>query len=199
MPPEVLGRLFEPFFTTKGVGHGTGLGMAQVHGLVGQHGGQIDVESSYGAGTKVSIWLPAIDSSPSTNPEHETRTSNVTGQRVVVVDDDDALRTALGRILESRGYVVTLASDGEEALAYLDRQSASVTAVVSDVMMPVLGGDGLASAVAKRWPGIPVVLISANPSPQSQGDAAGGPVRLNKPFTSNQLAEALRVAIGSSP
>jgi PAS domain S-box-containing protein len=198
MSPEVLGRLFEPFFTTKAVGEGTGLGMAQVHGLVGQHGGQIEVESSVGAGTKVSIWLPAIDASPRAEPRRETRISNHTGERLLVVDDDEASRAALGQILESRGYVVTLASDGKEALAYLDRQSASVTAVVSDVMMPGIGGDDLARAVAKRWPAIPVVLISGNPMPQArQRTVAGEPVRLNKPFTSNQLAEALRSAISA--
>ena len=92
---------------------------------------------------------------------------------------------------------MTLAPNGKEALAYLDQQSASVTAVVSDVMMPVMGGDDLARAVARRWPAIPVVLISGNPMPQSPGNVAGEPVRLNKPFTSNQLAEALRVAIGA--
>ena len=84
--------MFEPFFTTKAVGEGTGLGMAQVHGLVGQHGGQIKVESSLGAGTKVSIWLPAIDASPRTEPVEETRISNVTGEQLLVVDDDETRR-----------------------------------------------------------------------------------------------------------
>ena len=206
MLPGVLARVFEPFFTTKPLAGGTGLGLSQVHGLVSQHGGHVSIDSSDERGTTVSIWLPRVDAVTTTPETISAQIPRARGERLAVVDDNPAVRTALGQVLESLGYVVELAGDGEEALTMLEREPSALSGVVSDVIMPGIGGEELARVVTERWPDLPVVLVSGYPVPALHGHPgagtartvdrhAGRVIRLAKPFTLNQLAETLRAAL----
>ena len=206
MLPGVLARAFEPFFTTKPLAGGTGLGLSQVHGLVSQHGGHVSIDSSDGRGTTVSIWLPRADALVTTPETSSAQIPRAQGERLAVVDDNPAVRTALGQVLESLGYVVELAGDGREALTILEREPSALNGVVSDVVMPGMGGEEVARIVTERWPDLPVVLVSGYPVPTTHGHPgastagtvdrhAGRVIRLAKPFTLNQLAETLRAAL----
>jgi two-component system cell cycle sensor histidine kinase/response regulator CckA len=202
IPPENLGRVFDPFFTTKAPGQGTGLGLSQVFGLVTQHEGRTSIESSEAGGTAVTITLPAGASSAKVDPVGRPHVPRGSGERLLVVDDDPAVRGALGETLGSLGYRVTLAADGEEAVAFLEGNSSDMSLVLSDVLMPGMGGESLARVMAERWPSLPIILVSGSPLVGSISRFAlaadrteRGPVRLAKPFSSNELAETLRAVL----
>jgi signal transduction histidine kinase len=199
IPPEVLDRVFEPFFSTKPAGRGTGLGLTQVLALVTEHDGHVSIASAPGEGTTVSLWFPA-DTPAHTHPrsarpdDDQQEPEPGRDEVVLVVEDDADLRAALADVLRSLGYQARAVADGEQALEVLERTT--VDAVVSDVSMPGLGGEGLARRIAERWPGIPVILTSAHP--QARAAAPGGAsraIRLRKPFSSRQVARALRAVL----
>jgi signal transduction histidine kinase len=200
MSPEVLTRAFEPFFTTKTSDRGTGLGLAQVNGLVAQHGGHIDVSSVPGRGTVVSIWLAAGESSGHTQTIRPSDFPRGQGERVLVVDDDPAVRSALTSVLNWLGYDVVTAESGEVAFSILEVEGASIAAVVGDAMMPSIGGIGLAWLVAERWPELHVILLSRYPVPADsqptaspRGSSRPRPrTQLQTPFSSRELAVAIR-------
>ena len=208
IPPEIVEQVFDPFFTTKPPGQGTGLGLSQVHGLVAQHEGHVEIDSS-ATGTTVSVTLRAASPVAPSKRLRDTEVPRGSGERLLVVDDDAAVRHPLGQILESLGYVVTLVADGEEAVAVLEGKAAELSAVVSDVLMPGMGGEGLARVIADRWPALPLILVSGSPLVPSQAVAKpaqtpagesfeGGLIRLAKPFSSAELAETVRLALRRS-
>jgi PAS domain S-box-containing protein len=140
MDRETLERVFEPFFTTKPPGEGTGLGMAMIYGLVKQHGGYVHVYSQPGQGTTVNVYFPAAtgDGGAAQGPRlDELRGS---GETILVVEDEDGIRRATKRALEGRGYRVLLAEDGEAALDIFHRHETDIDLIVSDLVMPRLGG-----------------------------------------------------------
>ena len=194
MVPDVVSRAFEPFFTTKLPARGTGVGLCQVLRLVGDHAGHVDISSEPEVGTTVSIWLPAAndEARPHAGPG---RLPAETGLRhhVLAVDEDPAGRSSLVQVLEHLGYAVTAVGDGEEAVSLLENEAAGVDAVISDVMMPGLGGEGLARVLAERHPGLPVILVSGHP--MERPTEAGPVLRMQKPFSSCQLAQALRAVL----
>lgn len=207
MDAEVLARAFEPFFSTKGQGEANGLGLALVRGLIGQHEGHIDLASVVGRGTTATIWLPEppIDViPPHVSGVHDPQGRG--GERLLVVDDDPAVRRAMVTVLEMLGYVPTAAESGEEAFALLEDGAPAISAVISDIMMPGMGGDTLAGEVAARWPAIPVILVSGYPGPGAPDPGAIGAgalvpspaLRLQKPFTSHQMAITLQKALHPS-
>ncbi len=211
MAATVLTRAFEPFFTTKSPGQGTGLGLAQVHGLIAQHDGHIDVSSTPGIGTTVSFWLPTPETPGPAPTPTDTATNQPSdipkgrGEPVLVVDDDPAVRAAMARIVNWLGYTATVAESGETACSILTKDSGSIAVVVSDVRMPGMGGETLAQVIADHWPDIPVILVSGYPNPTSFESPPGAahtdqprrlpPARLHKPFSSRQLAAAINVAL----
>jgi PAS domain S-box-containing protein len=156
-------RIFEPFFTTKGVGEGTGLGLATVFGMVKQSDGYIWAESEPGRGTSFRLQLPEAE-------EPAVARSTGTGSRAVarglgiilLVEDEPLVQALLRRTLKEAGFDVAVAKDGNEALAILERQRGDITAVVSDVIMPNLGGWELAHRIRERWPAIPVLFMSGH-------------------------------------
>ncbi|HEU4649146.1 MAG TPA: PAS domain S-box protein [Gemmatimonadales bacterium] len=159
--PEHLPLIFEPFFTTKGVGQGTGLGLATVHGIVSQSEGHISVASAVGSGTVFTILLPKRDApaklelaptAPRTLPRQRAR--------ILVVDDEPAVLAVLGRELAVAGHEVIEAVNGREALRVLGRTAGAVDAIVSDIVMPDMGGRELAGQLARSYPDIPVIWIS---------------------------------------
>ncbi|MCP4543071.1 MAG: response regulator [Chloroflexi bacterium] len=168
--PDNLAHIFEPFFTTKAPGKGSGLGLAQIHGIVGAHGGHIDVETQPGDGTTFTIYLPALPldsqlSSSASGQEPET-VSTGGGETVLVVEDNDAVRKALMFSLKQLNYQVMEASNGQKALEILERQQESgdqVSLVLSDVVMPDMGGIALLENMEQRELTVNVVLSSGHP------------------------------------
>ncbi len=193
--PDVMLHIFEPFFTTKPQGKGTGLGLSQVYGIVKQHSGFIDAESTPGEGTTFMIYLPAIDEQVATDDTRgEFQTQMGRGETILVVEDDDATRNAIGEILESQGYTVFFAKDGAVALSELEARGGAVELIISDLVMPNMGGRDLYDAVSDRYPNIKMVLITGYP--------LGGHTRelldrqrvtwLQKPLTSETLAQTVQ-------
>jgi signal transduction histidine kinase/ActR/RegA family two-component response regulator len=174
-----LPYIFEPFYTTKAVGKGTGLGLATVHGIVQQSRGYLRVDSAAGAGATFTIWLPLADAPEETAqlPGKAPRT-NGRPARVLIVDDEPMVRRIVTRTLELEGYQVTEARHGEEALALLAELDGAVDVVVSDVVMPVMGGPELAARLRERYPDLPVIWMSGYPSET----AFGGGLPDDQPF-----------------
>ncbi|MGH9274501.1 MAG: ATP-binding protein, partial [Acidimicrobiales bacterium] len=187
MPPEVVGRAFEPFFTTKATGEGTGLGLATVYGIVGQNGGKVTIDSVVGHGTTVTVRLPRVDDTVSVRREvvDATRGGH---ERILLVEDEEVLRTATARILAERGYEVLVAGDGAEALEVFDRERGAVDLVVSDVAMPRMRGDEMARLLAERDPDVRVIFMSGYDS----GDVAMSGLLLSKPLAERALLQAIR-------
>jgi PAS domain S-box-containing protein len=164
IPPEHLSHIFEPFYTTKEVGIGTGLGLATVDGIISQSGGHIQVHSTPGTGTTIKILLPlCAEPSPSrpkgSSPVHQ---GNSRG-RILVVDDEEAIRAVVSRMLQAEGYEVLRAREGTEALRELREVGGAVDLVITDLVMPGMGGRVLRAELARRYPGLPLVWMSGHP------------------------------------
>jgi CheY-like chemotaxis protein len=196
MTPEVIARAFEPFFTTKDIGKGSGLGLSQVYGFVAQSGGHVAIDSTQGAGTTVTLFLPATDADFAADPARpEARAKPPTARLLVVEDDPEVLDVAV-ESLRTLGYDVLTAPDGPGALAVL-RRDPDIRVLLSDVVMPNgMNGVELAREAVRLRPGLRVLLASGYPMaalPRGHGlsELAEFPF-LSKPYRSAQLAEALR-------
>jgi CheY-like chemotaxis protein len=206
MDAETAARAFEPFFTTKERGHGTGLGLASVQGIVLQSGGTVAITSVAGQGTTVEILLPLVTAEPesATQPATPDVPQRAAGATILVVDDDDSTRTVVARILQRAGYLVRLAPDGIQALRVLDADPDGIDMLVSDVTMPGLTGPELADAVQLRVPGLPMIFISGYPKDVVTAESGLRPEHdlIPKPFTARELtdrvAERLAAARGAS-
>jgi PAS domain S-box-containing protein len=191
--PDVRARLFEPFFTTKGVGVGTGLGLATVHGIVTQGGGHIAVDSKLGAGTTFHIYFPRVQSASAAAAEAVQRPATLDGsETVLVVEDNNALGRLAVRILGSHGYRVLLASTAQEAMAIAGSHDGPIDLVLTDVVMPGKSGPEVADAILKQRPAADVVFMSGY---TSENHRLQGHVFVQKPFTAAQLLEAVRTSL----
>jgi CheY-like chemotaxis protein len=196
MSPETIERAFEPFFTTKEVGRGTGLGLAQVYGFVGQVGGAVGLASELGVGTTVTLYLPVAEAGAMAEPAEPPAEAWSCDARVLLAEDDAAVRAVTEGILVDLGCTVVAASDGPAALARL-QAGEQFDLLLSDIVMPGgMSGVDLAEAARGRHPGLPIVLTTGY-----AGDRLGGepenlpwPV-LRKPFRADQLAAVLREAL----
>jgi len=198
MAPDVAAQVFEPFFTTKAVGQGTGLGLSQVYGFVRASGGQASVESRLGEGTTLTLLFPraarAAPRAPATAPRAAAPLPEGKDRRILLVDDDDSVASAVEAMLEELGYQVVRAADAGEALTTLD-QDQGFDIVLSDMVMPgEMGGIDLAREIARRHQGLPVVLSTG------YSDAAAIAVRervrlLTKPYRLDSLAAELDAAV----
>jgi two-component system, cell cycle sensor histidine kinase and response regulator CckA len=204
MDPETLARVGEPFFTTKGAGVGTGLGLAMIYGSVEQSGGSIRIESTPGAGTVVQLLFPlASGDADGAAPEHslsyELRgphgaVPSVRPVSVLVVEDEDPLRRLVERILVREGYHVTLAQHGADALDIAARLAHPIELVITDLVMPEVGGREVAEALRATNPSLPVLFISGyDPDPVvlDVSDQASTAF-LAKPFTGSALLAQVR-------
>ncbi|MCA9631619.1 MAG: response regulator [Myxococcales bacterium] len=195
MSEAILSRAFEPFFTTKPTGKGTGLGLSTVYGVVSQAGGEVAVESKAGRGTTFRIWLPATAHIPEeTSPAPPSSRTDTGGQKhVLLVEDDPGVRRGAARALRRAGYSVVEASNGVEAL---EKWSEEVDALVTDAVMPELGGKALIETLRKKQPRLAVVLMSGH-APEVLGDVLGrlDVVYLPKPYGPSDLVDALRTAL----
>ncbi|MEP9353700.1 response regulator [Xanthobacter sp. KR7-65] len=203
IPPEIMDKIFEPFFSTKEVGKGTGLGLSTVYGIVQQTGGAILAESELGQGTTFRVFLPrhvagAEPEEPPRPAEPEPKAADLTGQgrRVLLVEDEDAVRAFASRALANRGYEVLAAASGIEALELMD-QGDRVDLVISDVVMPEMDGPSLLRELRARDPALKVIFISgyaeeafARNLPPSEHFSF-----LPKPFSLKQLVAAVSEAL----
>lgn len=161
--PEIANRIFDPFFTTKAIGRGTGLGLSTALGIVKGHQGFITVESAVGAGSVFSIYLPVASPDGIGIPELSTPPVGAAhGARVLIVDDEPAVAEAMRLVLERHGYSVMLAADGEEALHLLERGGSDVHLMVSDMIMPRMGGVGLLQRLRQVAPALPVIMTTGS-------------------------------------
>jgi PAS domain S-box-containing protein len=195
MAPEVKARLFEPFFTTKPTTHNTGLGLATVYGIVVQSAGYIWVDSEPEKGTAFRICFPRVDSEDETSTPSERLSEPTRGsETILLVEDEHAVRTVATRVLRNQGYSVLAASNGEEALATAEKVAGAIDLVLTDVIMPDMGGPDLVQQLVQRWPGVRVLYMS--------GYAEGDKVRigiedsatsfLQKPFSADSLIFTVR-------
>jgi two-component system, cell cycle sensor histidine kinase and response regulator CckA len=198
MDDEVLSHLFEPFYTTKEVGKGTGLGLATVYGIVKQSGGYIRVMSRPDEGTSFEIMLPLVEEHA--QPVREAVQTGVDGQgeTVLVTEDEDAVRSLASRILRKRGYLVLEARHGSEALDIARSHEGRIDLLLTDVVMPVMGGRELGEQLVKLRPDIKVVFMSGYTGDTLlQRGMKESSAFLEKPFTPDGLATVVREALES--
>ncbi|HEX2333453.1 MAG TPA: PAS domain S-box protein [Burkholderiales bacterium] len=191
MDAATLVRIFEPFFTTKEVGKGTGLGLALVYGIVTDSGGAIDVTSAPGRGSTFVIYLPRVEAPAAVEDAGAAPVARGRGERVLVVDDEEALVAVTSEVLKRFGYEPVGCSDGEAALAAFE--SGRIDAVIADEVMPGLSGTELARALRRRRADLPIVLVSGYTGPMlsERALAAGVTEILKKPVQSRDIASAL--------
>ena len=164
IPQETLSHIFEPFFTTKEIGEGTGLGLAQVYGIVQQHEGYIDVRSQVGQGTSFFLYFPALNyGTRATDIPERAELQLGQGQRVLLVEDNLATQEALRDSLDQLNYKVLAVTNGREALKILAANAAEIDLVLSDVVMPEMGGVALFHAMQEQNLTIPLVLLTGHP------------------------------------
>jgi two-component system cell cycle sensor histidine kinase/response regulator CckA len=195
MSPETQARIFDPFFTTKEVGKGTGLGLATVYGIVKQSNGFIWCYSELGLGSTFRLYFPRVAGAHARaiTPAMAMRAILQSGERILLVEDDDALRVATCRFLERAGYVVSTASGGAEALAMLADADTPYDLVISDVIMPNMNGGALAEALRAASPGMRVLLTSGFTQGRLRVEEVldEGMAFLEKPFTLAALSNAV--------
>ncbi len=187
MDSDVLARAIEPFFSTKGVGKGTGLGLSMVHGLAAQLGGMLDITSSRGSGTSADIWLP-VANEPAAADDLDSRSPKPAAERatILLVDDEELVRTGTADMLSDVGYDVVEATSGADALRLL-RDGTEPDLLVTDYLMPGMNGVELIEEARKLEPDLKVMLITGY-STIAEGPGASVP-RLAKPFRQADLAE----------
>lgn len=190
MSEEVVSQAFDPFFTTKPRGHGTGLGLATVYGIVNQAGGVVEIESEPQHGTTLTVYLPVaenaeeagLDPGPTASPRGDGRT-------ILVVDNEEAVRTIVCHVLERHGYKTRSAAGGTAAEEILAATNGDVDLLLTDVLMPAMSGRELVERVRQERPGLKVVYMSgySGDSTSPLGPWDDGAALLEKPFTGAQL------------
>jgi len=200
MDAVVQQHLFEPFFTTKGPGKGTGLGLATGYGIIKQHGGYILPYSELGSGTLMKIYLPRVDAPLAPLPIAEARPNLGGGETILLVEDEPAVRDLAVRVLRSQGYTVLAAGDGIEALQFVAQQpDAHIDLLITDVVMPRLGGAALAEQLSAMRPAIKVLFTSGYTEDAIlyAGQLATDTHFLHKPFSPAALAQKVRGLLDS--
>ncbi|MBL0213061.1 MAG: PAS domain S-box protein [Myxococcales bacterium] len=200
MDATTMAHIFEPFFTTKGVGRGTGLGLSTVYGIVKQSHGYISVASSPGNGTTFEIDLPRHEGAlPSVGKAPSREGTVVATETVLVVDDDDSVRNLTHRILSGAGYTVLTAANGGEALLLSEQHAGPIDLVLTDVVMPLLGGRELAKRLFTLRPGIRTLYMSgySDDAIVHHGMIDGHAPFLGKPFSAHDLLQKTREALDS--
>jgi len=190
IPSEHLPHIFEPFYTTKEVGMGTGLGLATVEGIIDQSGGHIQVESRVRQGTTIRLLLPlSTKPSPQAGSEIPVPRTGQSRARILVVEDEDSVRHIVSRTLEEQGYEVLGAREGREALQLIDEVGGAVDLVITDVVMPGMGGGELAEELRSRFPKTLLIWMSGHPGEAEIQDQSGdeGQLFLHKPVAPDAL------------
>ncbi|MBN8420296.1 MAG: PAS domain S-box protein [Verrucomicrobia bacterium] len=195
IPAEVVNKIFDPFFTTKEHGKGTGLGLSTVLSIVKSHGGFLNVYSEPGNGTTFSICFPAMDAPEDVSARVEEDTHpRGNNEMILIVDDEAAVRAITQQTLETYGYRVLTAADGTEAVALYSVHRAAIDVVVTDMMMPVMGGQATIQVLQRLDPDVKIIAASglANDGGAARASAMGVRHFLPKPFTAQTILTALR-------
>jgi signal transduction histidine kinase/ActR/RegA family two-component response regulator len=199
MDADTVANCFEPFYTTKEPGEGTGLGLATVYGIVQQHAGCLEVVSAPGEGTTFTVFLPAVDAAP--EPERAPVVLRPGGrQRILLVEDEAAVRSVTRDILQALGFRVTVADGGVAALQLIDADRPRIDLLLTDVIMPGGSGREIARQVRERYPGLPVVYMSGYTDDvlaEHELLGKGAPV-LEKPFSAEALLRAIQTALADA-
>ena len=193
-------RIFEPFFTTKGPGRGTGLGLATVYGIVKQSGGYIWVNSEVGEGTTFRIYLPAVQKPAEAGDDAVKSSTTPAGTgTILLVEDEPAVRALARRVLEQSGYHVLEAADGIEAEQVAAQHSGALDLVLTDVVMPNLGGKALVERLRARHPALNVLFMSGYPEGEvdRRGLTGDDASYLEKPFSPQMLRDRVRLALST--
>ena len=196
MDEETQARCFEPFYTTKEQGRGTGMGLATVYGIVRQSEGEISLRSEIGRGTTFEIHLPRVEEQPASALLYPQTTEVPLGsETILLVEDEASVRALARRTLEELGYTVMEASDGVEAAELVERQARPIDLLVSDVVMPRMGGPQLAAHLRAGQPKLSVLFMSGFTGNAGFDLTVPGVSLLSKPFTREQLGRAVRRGI----
>ncbi|MBL8680477.1 MAG: PAS domain S-box protein [Myxococcales bacterium] len=200
IPLEVQGHIFEPFFTTKGPGKGTGLGLATVYGIVRQAGGTIVLQSEEGVGTTFRILLPAVPSLPISPKSAVINVAPRGSETVLIAEDEDGVRNLASTLLKLQGYKVLLAATGDEAVRVAAAHPGPIDLLLTDVVMPDLGGRALADAVRGLQPQLRVMFMSGytDDAVLRTGVEAARDWFIQKPFTPLSLARRVREVLDAS-
>jgi CheY-like chemotaxis protein len=195
MSAEVLQHIFEPFFTTKEPGKGTGLGLATVYGIVKQSDGFVFAESSPGAGSRFQIYLPRVEGMPEpVDPPAAGPASLPSAGTILLVEDEASVRRLTRRILETAGYRVLEASQGEEALRVAAQWVGAVDLVITDIVMPGMSGQTLARRLRERQPALRILYVSGytDDAILQHGTLLPDTAFLHKPFSPGLLTARVR-------
>lgn len=201
MSPEVIERIFEPFYTTKDPGKGTGLGLSTTLAILKSHGGFVRVYSEIGRGTKFRVYLPARpDAKPESNEVSDTGLLRGSGQLILVVDDESAIREITRQTLEAAGYRVLLAGDGAEAVAVYAMQRHEIDLVLTDMMMPAMDGVSEIRAITRINPEAVIIAASglSNNAMLAKAADAGVTHFIPKPYTARTLLQTVSEALGNA-
>jgi PAS domain S-box-containing protein len=202
MDAETRAHIFEPFFTTKEKGHGTGLGLATVYGIVKQSGGSLRVYSELGQGTTFKIYLPCVEESLPVAEPTEVRTKPAKGsETVLVVEDEEGVRLLVGETLKARGYKVLVAEGAAQALKIAEQHAKPIHLLLTDVVMPQTGGKELAKRLSTLHPETRVLYMSGytDDAIVRHGILQGSMALLQKPFAPNALARKVREVLKRKP
>ncbi|MFH1147561.1 MAG: ATP-binding protein [Pseudomonadota bacterium] len=198
IPKEIASQIFEPFFSTKTQGKGTGLGLSVVYGIVKQHEGYVDVESEPGNGSNFIVYLPAVSDTTESGIKHPLSSKDLQGkgERILLVEDENEVRTFAARVLRENGYVVFEAENGKDALEIFAREK-QVHFVFSDVVLPDRSGIQVVDEILRSRPDTRILFVSGYADHKSQWPAirARGFDFLQKPYSISELLGAVRKAI----
>jgi CheY-like chemotaxis protein len=194
MTPDVIARVFEPFFTTKDVGKG--IGLSTVYGIVKQSGGTVRVASAPAVGSTFTVYLPLVDAAEDRDADAEADPhAHRTLARVLLVEDEEIVRDFLREILEVAGCTVVSAANGREAIRIAEADPGAIDIVVTDLVMPGMGGAELMARLSVRRPGLPVVYMSGYADHEAPDLDRPGAVFLRKPLSPSALARAVQDAL----
>lgn len=191
---ELMEKIFDPFFTTKPVGEGTGMGLSVVHGIVRSHGGDIAVQSRPGKGTVFTVLLPRLEHETDMEAETVDRSIPAGSERIMFVDDEDSMVKLGEQVLTRLGYRVTVKKNGVEALAAFRQQPDKYDLIITDMTMPNMTGDNLATALMGIRPDIPVIICTGFSEQMDKQKASALGIRafVMKPFMVKDIAETIR-------
>ncbi len=195
MDQETVAHAFEPFFSTKDAGRGSGLGLSTVYGIVNQSGGSISVESQTGKGTTFKIFLPRVEPGPALQEPARTEKKSLQGnETILVAEDEEGVRRVVQSFLEGKGYKVLEARDGLEAIETYEKHQGPIHLLVTDLVMPRMGGLELGQRLMRANPGLRVLYMSgySDQAVASQGKLEPGTMFLQKPFSTDALAQSVR-------
>jgi len=199
MTPEVRAKAFEPFFTTKEIGKGSGLGLSQILGFAKQSGGGVRIHSKVGEGTSICLYVPRADRAPERTQEGELSAADaraLAGARILLVDDDNAVRDVTAEALREMGYEVLEAGSGGAALDVLD--GLDIDLLIIDLAMPGMSGAELASRVRAHWPELPILFVTGFADRSLLADVSEAHI-VGKPFAPGELATKAQSALLRSP